>query len=179
MSLQSRLKEETKTLHDLAESHQFNHQLINGTLKGINYFVYLHNLFPVFSYLERRMNLSGEMVRSPLMHCDIMRYSKEGSVIEGKDLVYFDWISEIGKMPEKMLPAILYVEWLKDAYGGQIIAKHVKHNSHLCFNRAKDVIDCVRSYLDKVPEEDHNEFIAQVNKVYENHTKILDSIMKT
>lgn len=178
MNLQDRLKEDTKQLHDLAESHPFNAQLMSGKLKDLNYFVYLHNMFPVFSYLERRMNLSGELVRSPLMHCDIMRYSKEGSVIEGKDLVYFDWISEIGKMPDKMLPAILYVEWLKDAYGGQMISKYVKHNSHLCFNKAKNVIMAVRSLIDQVEPEDHDEFVNQVNKVYENHTKILDKIMK-
>jgi len=178
MNLQDRLKQETKVLHDLAESHPFNEQLINGKLKDLNYFVYLHNMFPIFSYLERRMDLSGELVRSPLMHCDIMKYAKEGSVIEGKDLVYFDWISEIGKMPNKMLPAILYVEWLKDAYGGQMISKNVKHNSHLCFNRARDVIDSVRAYIDKVDVEDHDEFVNQVNRVYENHTKILDKIIK-
>lgn len=178
MNFQERLKTETKQLHDESENHQFHVDLMNGKLSDLKYFVYLHNIFPIFSYLERRMDLKGEMVRSPLIHTDIMRYSKDGNVIEGKDLNYFDWIVEIGKAPDSMLPAILYVEWLKDAYGGQMISKYIKYNAHLAFNKARSVIDGVRSYLTEVKEEDQDQFIAEVNNVYKNHNKILDKIMK-
>lgn len=179
MNFQERLKEETKQLHDESEGHVFHSTLMSGKLPDLKYFVYLHNIFPIFSYLERRMNLSGELVRSPLMHTDIMRYSKDGCVIEGKDLNYFDWIVEIGKMPDSMLPAILYVEWLKDAYGGQILSKNVKYNSHLNFNKARNVIDNVRLFLSGIKEEDQDNFIQEVNNVYKNHIKLLDKVMKS
>jgi heme oxygenase len=178
MNFQERLKSETKQLHDEAENHPFHTSLMSGKLPDLKYFVYLHNIFPIFSYLERRMNLSGELVRSPLIHTDIMRYSKDGSVIEGKDLNYFDWIIEIGKMPDSMLPAILYVEWLKDAYGGQMISKYIKYNAHLSFNNAKSVIGSIRTQVGDIKEEDQDQFIAEVNNVYKNHTRLLDKIMK-
>jgi hypothetical protein len=106
-----------------------------------------------------------------------MRYSKDGCVLTGQDLHYFDWIEEIGQKDDKWLPAILYVEWLKDAYGGQILCKHVKYNSLLKFCDMKNVVSKVRSYLDNVPSEDQDQFIVEVNNVYKNHNKILDKIM--
>lgn len=178
MSFQEKLKNETKALHDASENHPFHVQLVQGVLPDLNYFVYLHNLFPVFSYIERRMDLKGELIRSPLMHTDIMRYSKDGCVLTGEDLHYFDWIEEIGQKDDKWLSAILYVEWLKDAYGGQILSKHVKYNSLLKFFNMKNVVNEVRSYLDKISSEDEDQFIVEVNAVYKNHNKILDKIMK-
>jgi heme oxygenase len=177
MNFQEKLKEQTKELHDKSENHVFHTRLLDGSLPDLKYFVYLHNMFPIVSYIERRMNLNGELIRSPLMHNDIMRYSKNGCVIEGKDFHYFDWVSQIGITNDKWLPAILYVEWLKDAYGGQIIAPKVKFNSALKFNDAKNVISSVRSYLQEIKPEDENTFIHEVNKVYENHIILLDKIM--
>jgi hypothetical protein len=177
MNFQEKLKEQTKELHDKAENHIFHKKLMEGSLPDLKYFVYLHNMFPIVSYIERRMNLSGELIRSPLMHTDIMRYSKSGCVIEGKDFVYFDWVCEIGTKEDKWLPAILYVEWLKDVYGGQILAPKVKFNSALKFNNPQSVASSIRTILSNVEESDQDDFIIEVNKVYENHIKLLDKIM--
>lgn len=177
MNFQERLKTETKEMHDKSENHEFYKQLLSGNLKEQKYFVFLHNMFPIFGYLERRMNLSGELVRSPLMHTDIMRYAKGGCLITGNDLHYFDWVCEIGQKADKFLPAILYVEWLKDVYGGQIIADKVKYNSALKYNDTKATIEKIRSLI-VVNPEDENQFIKEVNLVYENHIKILDKIME-
>jgi len=177
MNFQEKLKSETKELHDSSEKHPFHVQLIQGVLPDQKYFVYLHNLFPIFSYIERRMDLKGELIRSPLMHTDIMRYSKDNCVLTGQDLYYFDWIEEIGQKDDKWLSAILYVEWLKDAYGGQMLSKNIKYHSLLKFYEMKNVISGVRHYLDSVATEDQDQFIVEVNNVYKNHNKILDKIM--
>jgi hypothetical protein len=177
MNFHERLKAETKAMHDKSESHEFYKLLLDGKLEDQKYFVFLHNMFPIFGYLERRMDLTGELVRSPLIHTDIMRYAKSGSRISGEDLFYFDWICEIGQKADRFLPAILYVEWLKDVYGGQIIADKVKFSSTLKYNDVKKTIEKIRSLI-VVEPEDEDQFIKEVNLVYENHIKLLDKIME-
>lgn len=177
MNFQEKLKNETKEMHDRSENHEFYKLLLDGKLKDEKYFIFLHNMFPIFGYLERRMDLTGELVRSPLIHTDIMRYAKGGCRITGNDLHYFDWVCEIGKKADKFLSAILYVEWLKDVYGGQIIADKIKYNSALTYNDTKSTIEKIRSLI-VVNPEDEEQFIKEVNLVYENHIKILDKIME-
>jgi heme oxygenase len=176
MTFQEKLKEQTKELHDSSENHQFHVSLVKGDLPDQKYYLYLQNLFPIFMYIEKRLGLSGELIRSGLMHNDIMQYSKDGCIITGNDLHYFEWMNELGQKSDLMLLAIVYVEWLKDVYGGQILSKHVKYNSALKYNSVKDTAAKIRALL-VIPTEDEEQFIFEVNKVYENHNKILDKIM--
>ena len=73
MNTHEKLKAETKEMHDKSENHQFYTDLLANKLSAQRYFIYLHNIFPIVSYVERRLGLNGEMVRSPLIHNDIMQ----------------------------------------------------------------------------------------------------------
>jgi heme oxygenase len=178
MTTHEKLKTETKELHDKSENHQFYKELLSNKLAAQRYFVYLHNIFPVVSYVERRLGLTGEMVRSPLLHNDIMQYSKSGCTLTGKDLFYFDWIDEISKKDDIYLLALLYVEWLKDVFGGQVIAKNLKFKSTYNFNNPKSVIDFVMNQIHSLPEDQADKLIQEVNRIYENHIKLIDEIIK-
>jgi hypothetical protein len=177
MTFQEKLKQQTKELHDSSENHPFHVSLVKGELSDQKYFIYLHNLFSIFMYLEKRLNLTGELVRTSLMHNDIMQYTKDGCTLSIDDFHYFEWMNELGQKSDKMLLAVVYVEWLKDVYGGQMLSKHIKYNSALKYNNTKDTIMKIRSLL-VVSPEDEDQFIFEVNKVYENHNKILDKIME-
>jgi heme oxygenase len=177
MTFQEKLKQQTKELHDSSENHPFHVSLLKGDLPDQKYFLYLHNLFPITMYLEKRLNLVGELVRSSLLHNDIMQYTIEGCTLTSNDMHYFEWMNELGQKSDAMLLAVVYVEWLKDVYGGQMLSKHIKYNSALKYNNTKDTIMKIRSLL-VVSPEDEDQFIFEVNKVYENHNKILDKIMK-
>lgn len=178
MNFHERLKEETREIHEISENNPFNKALLDGTLPDNKYFVYLHNIFPIFSYIERRLDLSGELVRSPLIHVDIMKYSKDGNGLTAKDLHYFDWVNEIGSKADKFLPAIVYVEWLKDVFGGRVISQKVKHNSLYQFNNPKEMAEKVRSMINVSPE-DEDEFISEAKKAFENHNQILTKIYES
>jgi hypothetical protein len=176
MTFQEKLKSQTKELHDSSENHLFHASLLKGELSDEKYFLYLNNFLRIFKYVEQRLNLSGELVRSELMYNDIMQYAKDGCNLTANDLHYFEWMNELGQKSDLMILAVLYVEWLKDVYGGQILSKHVKYNSALKYNSAKDTAIKIRSLL-VIPQENEDEFILEVNKVYEHHNKILDKIM--
>jgi heme oxygenase len=177
MTFQEKLKQQTKELHDFSENHLFHTSLLKGELPDQKYFLYLNNILRISKYVEQRLSLSGELVRSELMYNDIMQYAKDGCTFTVNDLHYFEWINELGQKSDSMVLAVLYVEWLKDVYGGQILSKYVKYNSSLKYNNTKDTATKIRSLL-IIPPENEDEFIQEVNKVYEHHNKILDQIMK-
>jgi hypothetical protein len=58
------------------------------------------------------------------------------------------------------------------------LSKYIKYNAHLSFNNAKSVIGSIRTQVGDLKEEDQDQFIAEVNNVYKNHTRLLDKIMK-
>jgi len=176
MNFQEKLKHQTKDLHDSSENHSFHVSLLKGELPDQKYFLYLQNLLPIFMYIEQRLNLSGELIRSFLMNNDLMQYAKDGCVFTINDLHYFEWMNELGQKSDLMLLPVVYVEWLKDVYGGQMLSKHIKYNSSLKYNNTKETITKIRSML-VISPEDEDQFIFEVNKVYENHNKILDKIM--
>jgi heme oxygenase len=176
MTFQQKLKNETKIKHDLAEQHEFNAQLMQDKLSDRKYFVYLQNIYPIYDYIEKRLNFSGELIRSNLILADILQYSRQGHKIDENELYYFDWINNLAQKSDLMLLSEVYVEWLKDLYGGQIISKHIKYSTSLKFNDIPKTISAVRLLLiNSLIEND--EFIEAVNKTYDFHYNLLENIM--
>jgi thiaminase len=176
MNFQEKLKAETKVNHDASEQHPFNEQLMAGTLSDHNYFLYLKNIIPVYDYIEKRLGLKGELIRSTLIYNDIMAYAKDGCVAGQTNYFSYKWLETLAQKSDRMLRSELYVEWLKDVYGGQMVAKKVKFNSHLKFNNQKDTIFAVRTLLD-ISNEEEKDFIFEVNRTYINHYNLMDDIM--
>ena len=176
MTFQEKLKNETKINHDATEQHPFNEQLLAGTLDDQKYFLYLKNIIPVYDYVEKRLGLKGELIRSSLIYNDIMAYHKDGWIAGCKDYFVHNWVEILAQKSDTALLSELYVEWLKDVYGGQIISKKVKFNSHLKFNDTKSTALAVRSMLNISAEEEKN-FIFEVNRTYINHYSLMDDIM--
>jgi len=176
MNFQEKLKAETKINHDATEQHPFNEQLVAGTLPDQKYYLYLKNIVAIYDYIEKRLGLKGELVRSTLIYNDIMAYCKSGCYCDCNDYFVHSWVETLAQKSEKALLSELYVEWLKDVYGGQIVSKKVKFNSHLKFSNPKDTIFNVRSLLHVAPEDESN-FIFEVNRTYINHYNLMDDIM--
>ena len=176
MTFQEKLKSETKINHDATEQHPFNEQLLAGTLDDQKYYLYLKNIVAVYDYVEKRLGLKGELVRSTLIYNDIMAYCKNGCYYDCNDYFVHNWVETLAQKSDTALLSELYVEWLKDVYGGQIISKKVKFNSHLKFNDTKSTALAVRSMLNVSAEEEKN-FIFEVNRTYINHYSLMDDIM--
>jgi heme oxygenase len=176
MTFQEKLKQETKINHDISEQHPFNVLLMKGELDNQSYYLYLKNIVTVYDYVEKRLNLKGELVRSSLIYNDIMAYCKSGCYYDCNDYFVYNWVETLAQKSEAALLSELYVEWLKDVYGGQMVSKKVKFNSHLKFNNAKNTIHEVRSLLE-VPEESQDNFIFEVNRTYINHYNLMEDIM--
>ena len=176
MNFQEKLKNETKVNHDASEQHPFNDLLMKGELPDQKYYLYLKNIVPVYDYIEKRLSLRGELIRSSLIYNDIMAYAKNGCTNGPDNYFSYKWVETLAQKSDRMLRSELYVEWLKDVYGGQMVSKKVKFNSHLKFNNAKDTIFSIRALLD-IGSEEENDFIFEVNRTYINHYNLMDDIM--
>ena len=133
-------------------------------------------MYPIYDYIEKRLALCGELIRSSLIHTDIVQYARQGHTITESELYYFDWMSSLAQKSNQMLLSEVYVEWLKDIYGGQMIAKHVRYNTSLKFNDIKQSAMNVRSMI-TLPEESEDCFISAVNTTYNFHYNLMENIM--
>jgi hypothetical protein len=177
MTFQEKLKVETKVNHDAAEQHEFNVQLMNGSLPDYKYYLYLKNIVPIFDYVEKRLGFRGELIRSTLIYNDISRYSKDGLTNGISNYFVYEWMTTLAQKSDKMILSEVYVEWLKDVYGGQIVAKKVKYNSHLKFSDHKATIGNIRAELMHIAHDQEKDFIFEVNRTYVNHYNLMDNIM--
>jgi heme oxygenase len=177
MTFQEKLKNETKINHDAAEQHTFNELLLKGELSDQKYYLYLKNIVPVYDYIEKRLGFTGELIRSTLIYNDISAYAKFGCTNGPSNYFVYDWMNTLAQKSDKLLLSEVYVEWLKDLYGGQIIGKNVRYNSHLKFNDAKSAIGIVRAKLASIMPDDEKDFVFEVNRTYINHYNLYDSIM--
>ena len=177
MNFQEKLKNETKINHDAAEQHPFNEQLMSGKLPDQKYYLYLKNIVPVYDYIEKRLSFNGELIRSTLIYNDISAYAKDGCTNGPLNYFVYDWMNVLAQKNNVQLLSEVYVEWLKDVYGGQIISKFVKFNSHLKFSNQKETIGNVRGLLSSITPELEKDFIFEVNRTYINHYNLMDSIM--
>jgi heme oxygenase len=176
MNFQEKLKSETKVNHDAAEQHPFNEQLMKGELSDQKYYLYLKNIVPIYDYIEKRLAFTGDLVRSTLVYNDISAYAKFGCTNGPSNYFVYDWVATLAQKSNEMLLSEVYVEWLKDVYGGQMISKHIRYNSHLKYSNAKETIGKIRNILGGVIINE-KDFIFEVNRTYVNHYNLMDSIM--
>jgi heme oxygenase len=176
MTFQEQIKNETKVNHDAAEQHEFNTQLMSGILPDQKYYLYLKNIVPIYDYIEKRLGFTGELIRSTLVYNDISAYAKFGCTNGPSNYFVYDWMATLAQKSDDMLLSEVYVEWLKDVYGGQMISKQVRYGSHLKFNNVKDTIGKIRMRL-SLPFDKEKDFIFEINRTYVNHYNLYDSIM--
>jgi hypothetical protein len=72
----------------------------------------------------------------------------------------------------------LYIRWLADLYGGQILKRNVKFKNKYNFKDVRNCIKIVRKLIEKdLNETNVNDFIEEVNKSYAFHKHLADKIL--
>ena len=188
--LQQRLKNETKSLHDLAENNAIMKSFIDGTFKLRHLIRFLVNIKPVYDVVEQRllqpyMTINPDLKRSELIQQDINalvgHFNSIDDVIgywltplEVTDL----WVGWSWSKPKDMLKADLYTRWLADLYGGRMMIKNMgKFTKSLEFNDVQKSISDVRSILDTHSiDVTNDDIIDEAKKVFEYHVELFTAI---
>lgn len=188
--LQQRLKNETKSLHDLAENNVIMKSFIDGTFKLRHLLRFLVNIKPVYDVVEQRLlqpyiAINPDLKRSELIQQDINALAKHFNSVDDNigylltPLEVTDlWVGWSWSKPKDMLKAELYTRWLADLYGGRMMIKNMgEFAKSLEFNSVQKAISDVRSILDTHSiDVTNDDIIEEAKKVFEYHVELFTAI---
>lgn len=180
--LSKKIKKQTKTVHDHIESHPFFMDLINKDLPDYKYALYLQNLSPIYKSVEMFLfqnNMSSDIVQSKKVEDDIRQYRNHLNL--NFDLPQFKfnakWLQHFFSKDDFFKKTELYVRWLADMYGGQIIKRYLRYGSKYDFHSVRHSIQTVRRHIEKdLNESNVDQFIVEVNKTYEFHIDLVNNV---
>ena len=174
------IKKETKFKHDLIEQHPFIIKLIDKTITDQEYAIYLKNLLPIYRGVEKALlnkNSFFELYRSPLIKHDVEQYEKDLGKISNKYIFNKEWLAKFNKKDRILKKSELYIRWLADAYGGQIIKKGLKYTSKYSIKDVRGFIRIVRAMIEEeLNETNVEQFIGAINDSYDEHYKLVEKI---
>lgn len=187
-TLQEKLKEETKELHEKAESHPLMKSFIEGKYKKEHLFQYLVNLRPLYESVEQRLIVKDihknfDLCRSRLLSKDIAVLYKEGVVNqENIDILNLkkntiSWVANQWQIDDvRYLISDLYVRWLADLYGGRIFAETL--SPYVQTYRVNDVKGAISDVRDIINNTDsmHDVIVYRAKAFFEFHTELFDEI---
>jgi heme oxygenase len=178
-----KIKKQTKVKHDQIESHPFIKEMLSGELPDFKYAVYLNNLLPIYKgvemFLFNKRNTNSDIVQSKKILNDINNYSNFLNVDLNQDhlLFYRDWLNYFTTKNDFYKKSELYIRWLADMYGGQIIKKNIRFGSKYDFVDIRGDIKFVRQLIeDGLNGQNVDSFIEEVNISYDHHYKLVERV---
>ena len=130
----SNLKELTKHHHTRAEKTAFVNRMLKKNMTPIQYYIYLSNMFLMYSILEEWAEKAGVLEgiegikRSVNMMKDLQELEKMHNFKTPKPLKsamhYYDYVMRLEDDKDKLL-AHIYVHHMGDLSGGQILKRFV------------------------------------------------------
>ncbi len=164
------LKKMTRNKHSNAERSWFASLMMSGRISNEQYSVYLKQQFECYNALENRFKNISDIAPIPEQlkrATNIMNDLKElSSNID--DLPIFkstkEYIQYINTCKESMLYAHVYVRYLGDLKGGQMIAKQIPGSGQYYKFENSDELE---SFIRKQLNEDET-FVNECNKCFDS-----------
>lgn len=182
--LSKKIKKETKQIHDEIEGHPFFKDLLSGNLSDFKYAIYLKNLYPIYKAVEMfvfKNNNNSDIVQSRKIEEDLREYKSHLNLDldDPKYKFYNEWLDAFFLKNSFLKKTELYVRWLADMYGGQIIKRYLRYTKKYEFANVRLCIQKIRKQI----EEDLNysnvdEFIQGVKETYKFHYDLVEKIYK-
>lgn len=154
------LKEAISENHHSAEEHRFTKSLFSGSLQKEAYGHFLFNIMHCYKSLENAGDSIGlfndlqGIKRSDLINLDLVElFADHNFTLFDSAVKYCEHVNSITDT-DKLL-AHVYVRYMGDLYGGQMIKRVVPTSGHMYqFENRKELIEKIRSKLtDNMGEE--------------------------
>ena len=172
------LRTAVQHIHNAAEHTALSQMLVNGDFTAEEFVVYLSNMQIIYSKLESCGIITHEpLKRSRLILADIKNNQQllphDHMPIPTLSTVY-DYADYISALAPSQLWAHVYVHYLGDLYGGQIIAKALPYScAYLEFHDRPACISYVRSNIENCDPQQAIVAFEWVIKIYEELYRIL------
>lgn len=175
------IREATKEHHRNAEQQKFVKTLMSGEIHPRLYATFLYNLSHCYAALEKWSQYQGLLDRLPdiaraekLAHdCQDLwvRITPQPEITDSTKR-YTEHIDSIRREPAKLF-AHVYVRYLGDLYGGQMIKTTTPgDNTYLNFNNTKELIQVIRETINSYTETDADVVIAEAKICFEYATEL-------
>jgi len=175
------IKEATKEQHRRAEQQEFVKTLMSGEIHPRLYATFLYNLSYCYAALEKWSQYQGlldglpDIARAEKLAHDCqdlwVRITPQPNITNSTEK-YIEHIDNIRTYPEKLF-AHVYVRYLGDLYGGQMIkTKTPGANTYLDFNNSKELIRVIRETINGYMETDAAAVIAEAKLCFEYATEL-------
>ena len=179
------IREATKEQHRQAEQQEFVKTLMSGEINRRVYATFLYNQFYCYAALERWSNYQGLFYALPGIergeklksdYQDLwVRITPQPEITDSTKR-YIEHIDSIRREPAKLF-AHVYVRYLGDLYGGQMIKTRTPGpNTYLDFDNAKDLIRVIRETINSYMQTDADDVIAEAKICFEYATELCKSL---
>ena len=174
------LKELTWKNHQRAERSWFARLMFSGQISDQDYANYLKQQYICYNALEKRFDsLSGDvsfpdsgLKRADSINEDLLELCAEPDSIPILKVTddYTDYI--LNQCPEHLLYAHVYVRYLGDLKGGQMISKRVPGSGkYYQFNNPEILEGKIRAIL-----RDDDDFVSEANKCFNYANDLFDQL---
>ena len=174
------LKELTKENHSNAERSWFASLMFSGKITENQYAIYLRQQHEIYNALEKRFDCKSEIKfpddrikRAEKINLDLLELDPnvENLPILNSTSEYVDYIDDC---PEHLLYAHVYVRYLGDLKGGQMIAKRVPGSGQYYKFESPSIIEAfIRSKL-----REDSEFVDECKKCFSFATELFNDLKK-
>jgi heme oxygenase len=176
------IKKETRDHHDTIENHPFIREMLDGTLPDYKYAIYLANLLPIYKGVENfllQQNYNKDIIQSEKILEDLSQYSTllnyHFESPRANIIFYKDWLNNFYGKTDFYKKTELYIRWLADMYGGQIIKKNIRFTSKYEFKTLRKDIQQVRRMIENdLDGSNIDSFIDEVIVSYNFNYKLTD-----
>ena len=174
------LKNLTKSKHSNAERSWFASLMMSGNISKEQYSVYLKQQFECYNALENRFKnidksttiIPKQLKRSTSIMNDLKELSSKINNIPifKSTEQYIQYITH--ECPENMLYAHVYVRYLGDLKGGQMISKKIPGSGqYYKFENPKELESFIRSKLRK-----DDAFVNESNKCFDSAIRLFEDL---
>jgi len=175
------IREATKEQHRRAEQQEFVKTLMSGEIHPRLYATFLYNQSYCYGVLEKWAGYQGLLDHLPGIaraeklanDCQNLwvRITPQPEITDSTKR-YAEHIDNIRREPAKLF-AHVYVRYLGDLYGGQMIKTRTPgNNTYLDFDNAKELIQAIRETINDYMSTDTNDVIAEAKICFEYATEL-------
>jgi heme oxygenase len=175
------IREATKEQHRRAEQQEFVKILMSGEIHPRLYATFLYNLSHCYGALEKWSQYQGLLDRLPnIARAEKLAYDCQDlwvritpqPDITDSTLKYIEHIDNIRREPAKLF-AHVYVRYLGDLYGGQMIKTRTPGaNTYLDFDNTKELIQVIRETINSYMKTDTDDVVAEAKICFEYATEL-------
>jgi heme oxygenase (biliverdin-producing, ferredoxin) len=198
--LPQRLKAATRELHSRAERSGVMAQLLAGTVSRPAYVALLANLQAIYAALETALQtprlpqaenttpLFQSLARSTVLAADLRAFGGPAPALVPATLAYVARLQSCGQAGAHRLWAHVYVRYLGDLHGGQVLSRLVQghfgvpHSTHFYdFGDAAQVQqlrETLRGQLGSLPlsEQQRDDTVAEAVWAFVAHCELFDQL---